>query len=51
MTESEDLTAELLAQPLEKFTAYRNTKAKQLKASGQVDLASQLSALKKPSAS
>src|SRR5207302_2063117 len=51
MTESEDLTAELLAQPLEKFTAYRNAKAKQLKASGQADLASQLSALKKPSVS
>lgn len=51
MTESEDLTAELLAQPLEKFTAYRNAKARQLKASGQADLASQLSALKKPSVS
>jgi hypothetical protein len=48
---SEDLTAELLAQPLDKFTSYRNAKSKELKASGQADLATQLSALKKPSVS
>ena len=47
----QDLTAELLAQPLEQFTSYRNAKAKELKASGHADLASQLSALKKPSVS
>jgi hypothetical protein len=46
----EDLASELLAQPLDQFTSYRNAKAKQLKAS-QGDLATQLSALKKPSVS
>ena len=48
---SEDLTAELLAQPLDQFTTYRNAKAKELKAAGQAELAGQLSALKKPSVS
>ena len=47
----EDLTAELLAQRIDRFTSYRNAKAKELKASGQADLATQLSALKKPSVS
>ena len=51
MTTIEDLTAELLAQPLDKFTSYRNARAKELKASGQTDLAAQLSTLKKPSVS
>ena len=42
------LSAELLAQPLEQFTARRNTRTRELKASGQADLASALAALKKP---
>ena len=49
MTKLDDLTAELLAQPLDQFTSHRNTRAKELKTSGQADLASQLSTLKKPS--
>jgi len=51
VTKIEDLTAELLAQPLDQFTSYRNARAKELKASGHADLASQFSALKKPSVS
>ena len=43
------LTAELLSRPLDQFTPHRNTRAKELKASGQADLARQVSALKKPS--
>ena len=43
------LTAELLAQPLDQFTSARNARARELKVSGQADLARQLSALKKPS--
>jgi hypothetical protein len=46
-----DLVAELLAQPLDHFTAYRNAKAKELKASGNAELAGQLTSLKKPSVS
>jgi hypothetical protein len=42
------LTAELLAQPLDQFTARRNSRVKELKASGQADLARELAALKKP---
>jgi hypothetical protein len=42
------LTAELLRQPLDQFTSLRNSKAKELKASGQADLARSLSAVKKP---
>jgi hypothetical protein len=42
------LTVELLAQPLDQFTARRNARVKELKASGQADLASELAALKKP---
>ena len=42
------LTAELLAQPLDEFTGRRNARVKELKASGQADLAHQLAALKKP---
>jgi hypothetical protein len=49
VTKIDDLTAELLAQPLDQFTSHRNTRAKELKTSGQADLASQLSTLKKPS--
>lgn len=48
---TDGLTAELLAQPLDQFTSYRNAKAKELKASGHADLATQLSAVKKPSVS
>lgn len=42
------LTAELMAQPLDQFTARRNARLKELKASGQADLARELAALKKP---
>jgi hypothetical protein len=42
------LTAELLAQPLDQFTVRRNARVKELKASGQAELARQLGALKKP---
>jgi hypothetical protein len=42
------LTAELLAQPLDQFTARRNARVKELKASGQADPARQLGELKKP---
>jgi hypothetical protein len=42
------LTAELLAQPLDQFTGRRNSRVKELKASGQADLARELVALKKP---
>jgi hypothetical protein len=42
------LTAELLAQPLDQFTSRRNARVKELKASGQADLARELGALKKP---
>src|SRR6266508_4346610 len=48
--ELESLTAELLARPLSEFTPSRNSKAKELKAAGQAEVASQLSALRKPSA-
>jgi hypothetical protein len=43
------LTAELFAQPLDRFTSLRNARVKGLKASGRADLASQIAALKKPS--
>jgi hypothetical protein len=42
------LTAEVMGQPLDQFTAQRNARVKELKASGQGDLARQLGALKKP---
>ena len=42
------LTAEVLAQPLDQFTAHRNARVKELKASSQADLARELAALKKP---
>jgi hypothetical protein len=42
------LTAELMAQPLDQFTARRNARVKELKASGQADLARELGTLKKP---
>ena len=42
------LTAELMAQPLDQFTAHRNARVKELKASGQADLSRRLGVLKKP---
>lgn len=42
------LTAELMAQPLDQFTTRRNARVKELKASGQADLAREVAALKKP---
>jgi hypothetical protein len=42
------VTAELLAQPLDQFTASRNARVKELKASGHADLARELATLKKP---
>ena len=42
------LTAEMMAQPLDQFTAHRNARVKELKASGQADPARELAALKKP---
>ena len=42
------LTAEMMAQPLDQFTAHRNARVKELKASGQADLAREVAALKKP---
>lgn len=44
----DDVTADLLAKPLDQFTSQRNARVKELKAGGQADLASQLSNLKKP---
>ena len=44
----DSLAAELLAAPPEEFTARRNARVKELKAGGQVDLAKQLSDVKKP---
>jgi hypothetical protein len=44
------LTAELMAQPLDQFTARRNARVKELKASGQADVARELAAQKKPAA-
>jgi hypothetical protein len=43
------ITRELFALPLDEFTASRNRKAKELKAAGQTDLATQVAALRKPS--
>ena len=45
----DDVAADLLAQPLDAFTAGRNARAKELKASGESELAAQVSALRKPS--
>ena len=44
----EQITAELLAEPFDQFTAERNVRAKELKAAGQADLAKEVAALKKP---
>ena len=44
----DDVAAELLAGPLEQFTAERNTRAKELKAQGQTELAAAVAKLKKP---
>lgn len=45
----EALAADVLAQPIDQFTPRRNARVKDLKASGQADLANQLAAVKKPS--
>ncbi len=45
------MSAELLEQPLDQFTLRRNAKVKELKASGQADLAREVAALKKPAVS
>jgi hypothetical protein len=44
----DDVVAELLAGPLNEFTSRRNSKAKELKAAGQRELATDVAALKKP---
>ena len=44
----ESLTAELLAEPPDQFTARRNARVKELRAAGQGELARQLSGIKKP---
>jgi hypothetical protein len=44
----DDLVAELLAGPLNDFTNARNAKAKELKAAGQRELATEVARLKKP---
>src|SRR5438309_11324690 len=43
-----DVVTELLAGPLNEFTARRNAKAKELKAGGQGELAAEVATLKKP---
>lgn len=45
---TEDVVAQLLALPLEEFTQRRNERAKELKASGQVELAGEVLRIKKP---
>jgi hypothetical protein len=45
----DDVAADLLAQPLDQFTAARNARVKELKAAGKTDLAAQVASLKKPS--
>jgi len=44
----DDVVAELLAGPLNEFTSRRNSKAKELKATGQPELAAEVARLKKP---
>jgi hypothetical protein len=44
----DDVTAQLLAEPLEQFAAKRNERVKELKASGQAELATEVAALRKP---
>lgn len=44
----DDVAAELLARPLDQFTAERNARAKELKAQGQAELAAAVGKLKKP---
>ena len=44
----DDVAAELLARPLDQFTAERNTRAKELKAQGLAELAAAVTKLKKP---
>src|ERR1700737_1431977 len=44
----DDIAAQLLAGSLNEFTARRNSKAKELKASGQGELAAEVATLKKP---
>lgn len=45
---SDDVAAELLSAPLDEFTNRRNSKAKELKAAGQRELAAEVATLKKP---
>jgi hypothetical protein len=44
----DDVVAELLTGPLNEFTARRNSRSKELKASGQRELAAEVATLKKP---
>ena len=44
----DEVTADLLARPLDQFTAERNTRAKELKAQGKGELAAAVAKLKKP---
>src|SRR5260370_41294791 len=44
----DEVVAEVLAAPLNEFTSRRNSKAKELKAAGQRELAAELAGLKKP---
>jgi hypothetical protein len=44
----DDVTAQLLALPLDQFTAARNARVKELKAAGQRELAADVATLKKP---
>jgi hypothetical protein len=44
----DEVVAEVLAAPLNEFTSRRNSKAKELKAAGQRELAAQVAGLKKP---
>src|SRR5687768_4341038 len=45
----DSVARELLALPVDEFTANRNSKVKELKAAGDADLAAQVAALRKPS--
>jgi hypothetical protein len=44
----DDVTAQLLALPLDQFTAARNARARELKATGQSEVAAEVATLKKP---
>jgi hypothetical protein len=45
----DDVAGDLLAQPLDQFTAARNARVKELKSAGKTDRAAQVASLKKPS--